>query len=222
MQHPWVFVDDSEFGKGLFAREDLHALQTLCEYTGPRLPVSQLRPGTHCAFHIPGTKTFIDGGAEYTPNAPRCVASFANHSTNPNAELQYWPVGRKKQVMLVTKERIPRGGEIRIDYNSGGNTFWDESPADTPWREAVHREPPASMPTQPQPEINHMENIVFAELRAKYARIAKKHKGEVLLKRGRRVLSRLVLVEPSTGEAIDHSGTVISLPRDIPEDCYVV
>ena len=96
--------------------------QTICEYTGTRLNISKLRPGTHCAFHIPGTKTFVDGGGEYS-NCKRCIASFANHSDTPNAALQVWPIGRRHRVMLVTLDAILPGHELLINYNSGGRVW---------------------------------------------------------------------------------------------------
>lgn len=161
MECPWVHIAPSKFGSGLFANCRLEKDQTITEYTGPRLSISRLKPGSHCAFHIPGTKVFIDGGGEYS-NSQRCIASFANHSDAPNAALQVWPVGKRHRVMLVTLDVIDPGGEILINYNAGEYGF-----------EGLSNMPPGySAPSYegpyPEKNINEFEKYVLPRMRMRY------------------------------------------------------
>ena len=159
--NPWVHVAPSSFGYGLYANCRLKKNQTICEYKGSRFNINKLKKGTHCAFHIPGTKTFIDGAGEYSP-FPRCIASFANHSDKPNAMLQTWPVGRRHPVMLVTLDDIEVGRELLIDYNAGGETFPNLHPGEGGYSE------PSYLGPFPERHIDIFENFVLPSMRKRY------------------------------------------------------
>ena len=124
-------------------------------------------------LRVPGTSIVIDGASENSPfELPRCCASYANHSEQPNARLELWPVLRpapceaRQHMVLVASEPIAAGGEIRIDYDHGSksrshgtkafkakgasSTYWGGAQQGQPgeslaWRQAhCHPPPPAA------------------------------------------------------------------------------
>ena len=96
----WSFVAPSDCGLGLFARVPLVPDQFIAEYSGPRLPLRlQTKRESGYVLQIPGPSgasgVIIDGASENSPFA--CTPSpaiFANHSAQPNARLETWPVLR--------------------------------------------------------------------------------------------------------------------------------
>ena len=50
----------------------------------------------------------------------------------------------RDRMWLVAIEAIPRGAEIRFDYEAGGETYWASTPHDTAWRAARVPAPPPS------------------------------------------------------------------------------
>ena len=214
MECPWVHCATSQFGLGLFSNCKLEKGQTISEYTGPRLSISKLRQGSHCAFHIPGTKTFVDGGAEYS-NSKRCIASFANHSDTPNAALQVWPVGRRHQVMLVTLDVIKPGCEVLINYNAGGETFLGLS-STTP-----RYSTPSYTEIYPEKKINELETYIMPRMRKRYINgitICNADGTRLTIPKIDNV-SKFI----NDGMAICYpGGELICLPRDIPATSYVI
>ena len=90
-------------------------------YGGPRLP-QRLQVQGQYVLHVPGTRMVIDGASENSPfDAERYAAIYANHSANPNARLECWPVLRpgplelRQHMVLVANEPIEAGCEIRIN-----------------------------------------------------------------------------------------------------------
>ena len=114
----WAFVSQSDCGSGLFARAALKPEQAVCEYGGPRMPLS-LCPRGEYVLQIPGSSVCIDGKGENSPyHAPFYLAPFANHSWHPNARLEYWPSAKGLtdlggKMWLVATESIEKGREIR-------------------------------------------------------------------------------------------------------------
>jgi SET domain-containing protein len=45
------------------------------------------------------------------------IGRFANHSCNPNSEVQKWVVGRRLRMGIFTKRDVERGEEITFNYN---------------------------------------------------------------------------------------------------------
>ena len=81
-------------GRGLFARVPLERGQAICEYGGPRLPMSLQSGDGSYVLQLPRTRIIIDGNCDNLPgeyDVPRCSAIFANHSSEPNAALEHWP-----------------------------------------------------------------------------------------------------------------------------------
>ena len=112
----WSFVSPSDCGLGLYARVELHPGQWIAEYSGPRLPENHIKKNEYC-LQIPGSRWVIDGASENSPMAvPPSTAIFANHSSQPNAHLETWPVPRptpgevRQHMMMVALETIPAGG----------------------------------------------------------------------------------------------------------------
>lgn len=95
-------------------------------------------------------------------------------SKQPNALLKHWPMvppmaaldgtgtstgtgtgtgagtggdggaGLRDRMWLVAKEPIPRGAEIRFDYEAGGEAYWANAPHETRWRAVRIPAPPPS------------------------------------------------------------------------------
>ena len=106
-------------------------------------------------LHVPGTSFVIDGACENSPDFGhvRSPAVYANHSRNPNARIETWPVLRpgalevRQHMMLVAAQPIAAGEEIRINYEEGGSSYWDVlgcAPVEGPWRLARVPPPPPS------------------------------------------------------------------------------
>ena len=154
----WAFVAPcpSVGGRGLFARAPLQAGQAICEYGGPRLPLSLQTGHGMYALQLPRTRIIIDGNGdslskELDYTFSRCAAIFANHSTSPNARLECWPwwdpttrkfadeFGLSSAMWIVATEAIPAGAEIRINYEAGDTpaAYWgDEAPEEEAgWRD---------------------------------------------------------------------------------------
>lgn len=211
--NPWVHCAPSQFGLGLFSNCFLEKGQTICEYTGTRLNISKLRPGTHCAFHIPGTKTFVDGGGEYS-NCKRCIASFANHSDTPNAALQVWPIGRRHRVMLVTLDAVLPGHELLINYNSGGETFGRLS-STTPGYSK-----PSYMGPYPERVVNEFEATVVPTMRRRYINGLTIHNEDGTCYKTPKIENVTKFLEDGITVCYPEM-KVICLPRDIPVTSYV-
>lgn len=45
------------------------------------------------------------------------IGRFANHSCNPNSEVQKWVVGRRLRMGIFTKHDVVKGEEITFNYN---------------------------------------------------------------------------------------------------------
>ena len=155
-------------GLGLVARVPLRPDQVITEYGGPRLPLSLLEEGRgEYALEVTNTQTFIDGSWDNSPlkesngYRPRYPAIFANHSSSPNARFERrtvaTPYGSRNalrfRMLLVASERIPPGGEIRIDYECGRADYWQgRAPLENDWRSHYHEPPPPPhMDDEPRP-----------------------------------------------------------------------
>ena len=141
-------------GRGLYARADLPQDLAIAEYGGPILPNSYLEHGDY-ALGIPSAQYFIDGNCEnsFYTDLPRYLGIFCNHSSNPNARFEKRPIPNagphelKHRMIVVASERIPRGCEIRLDYDrrSASYNYWGgEPPLETSWREKRVAAPPPS------------------------------------------------------------------------------
>lgn len=187
----WAFVAECESigGRGLFARGALQPGQAICEYGGPRLPLSlQTRDGKY-VLRLPGTKIVVDGNCDNLPGelppyeCPRYSAIFANHSSTPNARMEYWPAPASNEhelsgsMWLVAKEPIAIGQEIRFDYEGGAAEeeaggsggaedsarYWAEYvdvPSEGNWRD-VRVLPPRRSPVPPgtKPALHVLDAI---------------------------------------------------------------
>ena len=105
----FAFVAPSRNGLGLYSRSALKRGQAIVEYSGPRLPLSELRHSTY-ALELPGSGIFIDGNYENSVRLsppPPCTHARAPHvhvhmhtrtsrahaHTTPNPH-PTWPLGR--------------------------------------------------------------------------------------------------------------------------------
>ena len=92
--------------------------------SGPLLEGTRLRPQVRGQYvlQVPGTSFVIDGASENSPfECARSLATYANHSSRPNARIESWPVLRpgalevRQHMMLVAIEHIESGQEVRIN-----------------------------------------------------------------------------------------------------------
>ena len=165
------FVAPCDVGLGLFAREALRCGQTIVEYGGPRLPISQMVHGAY-ALEVPGSGTFIDGNLENSPAArwnastERTHAIYANHSRMPNCRLEHWPrraAGRdapagQDTLWLVASEPVAAGAELRFDYEEGGSNYWQGfPPPEREWRSKTVAPPP---PSGVEPSIDYLPALL--------------------------------------------------------------
>lgn len=194
----WAFVAEcpSIGGRGLFARGALQPGQAICEYGGPRLPMSlQTRDGKY-VLRLPRTRIVVDGNCdnlpgelEYAEATPRYSAIFANHSSSPNARMEYWPDLASNEyelsgaMWLVAKESIAPGQEIRFDYEAGATEaggaeaarYWaeyEDVPSEGRWRD-VRVLPPRRAPVPPdaKPALNVLDAIREASERSRVKRV---------------------------------------------------
>ncbi|MGQ0535783.1 MAG: SET domain-containing protein [Methanobacteriota archaeon] len=100
-------------GRGLFAAAVINRRAFIAEYVGRRVSKTQgdriarrqERLGMIFVFDVaPGID--IDG------DVPQNIARFANHSCDPNAEIQI----RRRRVFLEARRKIRGGEEITYDY----------------------------------------------------------------------------------------------------------
>jgi hypothetical protein len=166
----WCFVAPSDCGLGLFARCELLKGQQICEYDGPRLPLELLKNGAHrgeYALEVPRSGLFIDGAHANCPpivtsgerrlafSGPVAAAIYANHSSQPNAKLLHVPATSDTldRILLVARETIRAGSEVRLDYEDGGRrgTYWGTrgQPGETSWRENVYLATPPPSGREP-------------------------------------------------------------------------
>jgi len=144
--------------------------------------------GSMYALALPRTRIIVDGNGDSLPGAyslPRFAAIFANHSSRPNAALEFWPdllVKRSGSIgqysfetsgamWIVATEAIAAGEEIRINYEGGEGrgAYWTRgAPEEVNWRDL--RAPlPAGFPTLPEatPAIGVLDAIRAANSRGK-------------------------------------------------------
>ena len=163
----WCFVAPSDCGLGLYARSELLKGQAIISYDGPRLPLELIVKGEF-VLEVPGQGTAIDAACENVTYAlaaewPLSPAMRANHSRRPNVALEHWPArdDGADHLVLVARERIPAGAEVRFDYEKGGRpgTYWGrrQAPPETRWRQH-HRHPPP--PTCDEPVIDYLPQLL--------------------------------------------------------------
>ena len=116
----WVHAATSGIhGKGLFARVDIPAGETIVEYDGPRIPTTEGKrmadDGNVYVFQA-NRREFIDGSVSWN------LARHANHSCEPNAQ----SIGIDGHIWLRARRAIAKGEEITYDY---GYNFRDEPSA---------------------------------------------------------------------------------------------
>ena len=148
----FAFVAPCDVGLGLFARVALKSGQFVSEYSGPRLPL-RLQVRGQYVLQVPGLPVVVDGACENSPfEIEHSSAIYANHSSQPNARIESWPVPRagpfelQQHLMIVATESIDAGQEVRIDYEGGGNdSYWavlGQAPVETDWRRVRVQPPP--------------------------------------------------------------------------------
>lgn len=117
---------------GLFSKNDIEKGELLCEYNGRILDVKEATESTsEYLFSVRDPndlrrKKVIDGD----PNKSINLAAYANYSDYVNANAMFLDQTKRKNVckiVLISKEFIPKGTEIRVDYDMGSsvNPFKD-------------------------------------------------------------------------------------------------
>ena len=139
---------------------------------GPRLPLWLLEAGKGTyVLEVPNEDMFIDGNWEHCPySGPRSLATYANHSSRPNAKFEHWPLKLAKEhgesfemrhrMWLVAIEPIPLGCELRVNYEAGAlSSYWQgDLPAETQWRDV--RVAPPLPPSHAKPVLHHLSRVL--------------------------------------------------------------
>ena len=116
-----------EHGWKVVAQRDIGSRERLTDYAGPRVSFQeavQCWPQTHVNGKL--RDEWILGLAE--PQNGRGLASFVNHSANPNATLEVVISSEdgKQHVMLLSGPRsIKEGDELTISYGDRGSHSYD-------------------------------------------------------------------------------------------------
>jgi len=162
----WCFVAPTDCGLGLFARSELVQGQAITSYEGPRLPLELIVKGEF-VLAVPGQEVAIDAAYENVTynlraDCPMSAAMRANHSRRPNAALEHWPTRGDEldRLVLVARESIPAGAEVRFDYERGGRSgsYWGRhAPPETGWRHYRRQPPP---PTCDEPIVDYLPRLL--------------------------------------------------------------
>ena len=127
----YTLLNDTWAG-GLFSKIDIQKGELLCEYVGKILTAKEATESTsEYLFSVRDPddlrrKKVIDGD----PNKSENIAAYANYSDNVNANAMFLDQTKRKgvcKIVLISKEFIPAGIEIRVDYDMGSsvNPFRD-------------------------------------------------------------------------------------------------
>ncbi|CAK9780083.1 hypothetical protein CC85DRAFT_283658 [Cutaneotrichosporon oleaginosum] len=107
-------------GFGLRAREDLPAGSLIYEYIGEVVVEKTFRERM-AAYAAEGIKHFyfmMLQKEEYIDATKKGgIGRFANHSCNPNCEVQKWVVGRRMRMGIYAKRDVLKDEEITFNYN---------------------------------------------------------------------------------------------------------
>lgn len=111
---------------GLFAKTDIDKEVMLCEYRGKTLTKEEEKSSSSEYLMIARNpsdlrrRVVIDGDPSKYSN----IAGYANYSEHQNANSYFVDKtcrGDTYKILLVAKENIPVGTEIRVDYDMGSS-----------------------------------------------------------------------------------------------------
>mmetsp|Transcript_7972 Transcript_7972/g.12124 ORF Transcript_7972/g.12124 Transcript_7972/m.12124 type:complete len:309 (-) Transcript_7972:22-948(-) len=116
-----IFETIDNRGFGLRCMIDVSAGKPIGEYRGEIITTDELQSrrkniDPNAAFYTAalGDGLFIDAQSK------GAYARFANHSCQPNCELQKWTLGNEIKLLLVTTQYVPALTELTYNYNAGG------------------------------------------------------------------------------------------------------
>jgi hypothetical protein len=111
---------------GLFTKIDIHKNQPLCQYTGKILTKNEeLSSSSEYLMKVSDPKDrrrklTIDGD----PSKFNNISAYANYTDNKYANAIFIDQTKKNEhsnITLIAKEFIPKGTEIRVDYDMGSS-----------------------------------------------------------------------------------------------------
>tara|TARA_Y100001936_G_C16078279_1_gene675690 strand:- start:2139 stop:2663 length:525 start_codon:yes stop_codon:yes gene_type:complete len=120
-------VLNNQWVGGLFAKVDINEREVLCDYTGIILsPTEAKLSSSEYLFSVRDPKDMrrrkvVDGDPQKSSN----IAAYANYSEHMYANAIFIDQTTKNatcKIVLVSKEFIPAGCEIRVDYDMGSST----------------------------------------------------------------------------------------------------
>ena len=111
-----VEIQKTQFGKGVFAKEDIQMGETIAAFHGPLLEAEKLSdlpndPPLYTRDHV------IQIGPREYVHGKYCLSELINHSCNPNC-------GIKNKVEITSMRDIQKGEEITWDYEMSENSDW--------------------------------------------------------------------------------------------------
>ncbi|CCH42258.1 Histone-lysine N-methyltransferase [Wickerhamomyces ciferrii] len=106
-------------GCGLLSIRSFNAGSLVVEYTGEVIHLDEVEHRLNTIYKESDSYYFLGLEEEYVIDAGQkgSVARFANHSCDPNAEMQKWYVNGEPRIGLFAKRSIEAGEEITYDYN---------------------------------------------------------------------------------------------------------
>lgn len=112
-------VQTEKKGCGLFSARSYNHGSLIVEYTGEVIDLDEVEHRLNTIYMDADNYYFLGLEDNFVIDAGQkgSVARFANHSCEPNAEMQKWYVDNEPRIGLFAKRPIQGGEEITYDYN---------------------------------------------------------------------------------------------------------
>lgn len=106
-------------GYGLFSVRPYNVGSLIVEYTGEVFDMDEVEHRLNTIYKDVENHYFLglEGSLVVDAGQKGSVARFANHSCEPNAEMQKWYVNDEPRIGLFVKKPIEAGEEVTYDYN---------------------------------------------------------------------------------------------------------
>lgn len=112
-------VQTEKKGCGLVSARSFNHGSLIVEYTGEVIDLDEVEHRLNTIYNDAENYYFLGLEDNFVIDAGQkgSVARFANHSCDPNAEMQKWYVDNEPRIGLFAKRPIQAGEEITYDYN---------------------------------------------------------------------------------------------------------